>query len=75
MVTISYRDLFDGQASDLHNVEWRLEGMIIIEWFDSWYSWWMAFWAANPTIFFASVGVAIGISVFVQRLKRRHGRR
>ncbi len=47
---------------------------MIIEWLDSWYSWWLDFWAANPGIFAISVVAALGISVLVQRLKRRHGR-
>ena len=48
---------------------------MIIEWLGAWYSWWLDFWAANPGIFALSALFAIGISVYVKRLKRRHGRR
>ncbi len=44
---------------------------MIIGALDSWYSWWLDFWATNPGVFAIAVLFAVGISVYVQRLKRR----
>lgn len=37
----------------------------------SYYVWWMTFFTANPVIFWVSVVVAVGFTIWARRFKRQ----
>jgi hypothetical protein len=41
------------------------------EWLLAYHQWWLVFWANNPVLFIVAAVVAVALTVWINRMKKR----